>query len=462
MFQETDLSSFHALIDDDVFTCLSRRPHNFPIVPSRERSLNPSPNSATLLDFYTPRWVTSSIPFLGFAPSSNPFKFHFLKCLDHGFSTLPIEKDSMSKSYALNMSLQEDWDLLERNMHAFQRACMKINRLAIPDNFHLWPLPNFYGYCAHWRTEAEARSAGMRSRQAFIPLIPCISFFLQMLYQLENKWVDIVALHIPPNGPDSFLGKRQKEYAELRRGPVPAKWEWQELLRREMSISSGWLVYFHHMYFHQIMNIPRVSAFVDVHNSGFLPWLPVFLDSKMPVMLYWGQIHNWSVPKISNFVIPFPNPITFPIPDSTTVDMLSATQTPYPPPSEDHSFNKTEGSTHKPKLRYPRITGGSLPRNNEDPFAFIQRREAHRLKVIASEATSEHQSRLQQEENARRDRPPGRKGARVYYWDLVEGIRVWTAVGRRNYEDIWERYGLILLLMNGRFARTWILTAVVI
>ncbi|KAJ3911209.1 hypothetical protein F5877DRAFT_23811, partial [Lentinula edodes] len=77
----------------------------------------------------------------------------------------------------------------------------------------------------------------------------------------------------------------------------------------------------------------------------------------------------------------------------------------------------------------------------EDLFAFIQRREAHRLKVIASEAASEHQSRLQREENARRDQPPGRKGARVYYWDLVEGIRVRTAVGRSNYEDIWERYG---------------------
>ncbi|KAJ3849134.1 hypothetical protein EV368DRAFT_47928 [Lentinula lateritia] len=122
--------------------------------------------------------------------------------------------------------------------------------------------------------------------------------------------------------------------------------------------------------------------------------------------------------------------------------MLSATQTSYPPPlSEDHSFNRTEVSTHKPKLCYPHITGGSLPRNNEDLFTFIQRREAYRLKVIASEAASECQSRLQQEENARRDRPPGRKGARVYYWDLVEGIRVRTAVGRSNYEDIWERYG---------------------
>ncbi|KAJ3884545.1 hypothetical protein GG344DRAFT_83865 [Lentinula edodes] len=402
-------------------------------MPSREQSLNPSPNSATLPDFYTPRWVTSSIPFLGFAPSSNPFKFHFLKCLDHGFSTLPIEKDSISKSYALNASLQEDWDSLERNMRAFQRACMKINRLAIPEDFRLWPLPNFYGYHARWRTEAEARSAGMRSRQAFIPLIACISFFLQMLYHLENKWVDIVALHIPPNKPDSFLGKRQKEYAELCQGPVPAKWEWQELLRRETSISSEWLAYFH-----QIMDIPRVGAFVDVHNSGCLPWLPVFLNSKMPVMLYWGQICNWSVPKIFNFVIPFPNPITFPIPNSTTVDMLSATQTSYPPPSEDHSFNTTEGSTHKPKLRYPRITGGSLPRNNEDLFAFIQRREAHRLKVIASEAASEHQSRLQREENARRDRPPGRKGARVYYWDLVEGIRVRTARRYDSVADEWE------------------------
>ncbi|KAJ3736854.1 hypothetical protein DFJ43DRAFT_975938, partial [Lentinula guzmanii] len=77
----------------------------------------------------------------------------------------------------------------------------------------------------------------------------------------------------------------------------------------------------------------------------------------------------------------------------------------------------------------------------EDLFTFIKRRGERRLRVITSETTLEHQSRLQREENARRDRPPGRKGARVYYWDLVEGIRVRTAVGRSNYEDIWERYG---------------------
>ncbi|KAJ3925733.1 MAG: hypothetical protein NXY57DRAFT_906708 [Lentinula lateritia] len=159
-------------------------------------------------------------------------------------------------------------------------------------------------------------------------------------------------------------------------------------------------------------------------------------------MLYWGQTCDWSIPKFFNFVIPFPNPVAFPIPDTTTIDNLTATQTPYPPPiSEGHFFNSTEVSTYKPKLRYPRITGGSFPRHNEDIFTFIQRREAHRLKAIASEAASEKQSRLQREENARRDRPPGRKGARVYYWDLVEGIRVRTAVGRSNYEDIWERYG---------------------
>ncbi|KAJ3803534.1 hypothetical protein F5876DRAFT_18159, partial [Lentinula aff. lateritia] len=78
----------------------------------------------------------------------------------------------------------------------------------------------------------------------------------------------------------------------------------------------------------------------------------------------------------------------------------------------------------------------------ENLFAFIQRREDYRLKVIASETSTERQSRLQREANADKDQPPGRKGARVYYWDLVEGTRVRTAVGRSNYEDIWERYGL--------------------
>ncbi|KAJ3726417.1 hypothetical protein DFJ43DRAFT_1002189 [Lentinula guzmanii] len=128
----------------------------------------------------------------------------------------------------------------------------------------------------------------------------------------------------------------------------------------------------------------------------------------------------------------------FPIPSAATISTLVKAQKPWPPSPEENRLQEAESS--EARVRLPRITGG-LPRPNEDLFAFIKRRDERRLRVISSETTLEHQSRLQREENAGRDRPPGRKGARVYYWDLVEGIRVRTAVGRSNYEDIWERYG---------------------
>ncbi|KAJ3791907.1 hypothetical protein GGU11DRAFT_750855, partial [Lentinula aff. detonsa] len=329
---DTNGSDFHAVIDTDVFTCLSRRHHDFPRVPSRSDTLNPSPNAATLPNFYTPRWVTSSLPFLGFAPSSNPFKFYFLKCLDYTFHTLPIERISENR-YTLKQSLQTDWDSLERNMRAFLQGCMKVNQLNIPEDFRLWPYPNFYLYHAVWRTEVDARRAAMRSRQAFIPLIACISFYLRLLYHLESKWVDIVAAssRAPFQEPSTFLSKRQQEYERLRQEPAPSKWEWQQHLQKETSIAPEWLAYFH-----QIMDIPMIGTFLDVHNSGCFPWLPVFLEAKMPLMLFWGTIDNWSIPQRLTFLTPTHNATMFPIPSAATISTLVKAQKPWPPSPEEN------------------------------------------------------------------------------------------------------------------------------
>ncbi|KAJ3924977.1 MAG: hypothetical protein NXY57DRAFT_1044491, partial [Lentinula lateritia] len=382
----TEGPTLHAVIDTDVFTYLCRKPFNFPQIPPRHQPVNLSPNATKLPDFYKPRWIASSLPFLGFAPSSNPFKFRFLKCLDYSVDSVPIVKDP-SGFHVLRSSEAADWDSLEKNMRAFLRACMRVNSLAIPEDFRLWPYPNNYGYRLRWKTEMDARHAAMRSRLAFIPLIACTSFFLHLLYHLESQWVDLVIAALEHND------------------RLPS-----------------------------ILDLPMVGAFLDVHNSGCLPWIPVFLKAKMPLMLYWGSVNNWSIPPTLDHLISTPN--------STIINTLISEQRPYPPPPLPIEEQiPREIPTNKPRLRLPRIDGGTLPRPNESLFDFIQRREVYRLKVIASESPVERQSRLQREENATKDRPPGRKGARVYYWDLVEGTRVWTPVGRSNYEDIWERYG---------------------
>ncbi|KAJ3871533.1 hypothetical protein F5051DRAFT_433784, partial [Lentinula edodes] len=425
--------SFHAVINSAVFTFINRKPASYPSVPSKTEIINPSPHATAMANFYTPKWVASSLPFLGFAPSSNPFKCEFLRCLDYSAHTLPITGNNID-DFALDLSLQTDWDSLERNFRAFLRACMFVNRFGVPENFRLWAFPLQYGYKKLYKNQDKARAAAHRSRQAFIPLIASVSFFLRLLYHLENEWGNLVERRkdIPAPPSNSFWSDRQNKMEQERYGQVPSKWEWQEKLRERTSISAEWL-----SYFHEIMDIPMVGLFFDVHHSGCLSLLSVFLETKMPLVLYWGSTNDWR--------IPLGLPPSIPVPSRALVNHLMSKQIPYSPPAPTTpptsvAVSSTTNIIGK-KLRIPRLDGGTQPRKSEGVIEFLKRREIDRLRKIASEDMKDRQSRLQREKNASRDMPPGRKGARVYYWDMVEGIRVRTAVGRNNYEDIWERYG---------------------
>ncbi|KAJ3927377.1 MAG: hypothetical protein NXY57DRAFT_965537 [Lentinula lateritia] len=427
-FLNTNPPHFHAVIDSDVFTFTGPKPASFPFVPPKTTHLKPSPREATMPNFFVPGWVTSSFPFMGFAPSSNPFKCDFLRCLDFSAQALPIVGDA-DCGYSLKPSLKTDWDSLERNLRVFLRACMKVNGVGVPDDLRLWSFPLQYGYSQTHTTLDDARAAAYRSRQAFIPLIASVSFFLHLLYHMQNKWVTLIATDIRVSLPKSnpFWSTRQNAEAERRHGPVPSKWDWQERLQKETFISTEWL-----SYFYEIMEIPMVGVFMDVHNSGCLPWLNIFLETKMPVVLYWGSVQNWRIPRELSTALPFPTGVM--------VKSLISKQSPYSP-IEPVLDNTQSSSTRTRQLRLPRIDGGTQPRRNESIFEFLKRRASDKARAIATESAKDRQSRLQREEHASKDMPPGRKGARVYYWDLVEGVRVRNPVGRSNYEDIWERYG---------------------
>lgn len=412
-----------------VFTFLGQKPHNYPTIPLETQAPDPSPRAPALPQFDIPGWFVSSLPFLGFAPSSNPFKCQFLQCLDYNADVLPIERDER-RNYVLNPSLRDDWDSLERNMRAFLTACRHVNPLGLTPGFRFWPYPRQYGYCLAWKTANLARWAAWRSRQAFIPLIAAISFFLRMLYHLEKKWVALLEIDrtVALPDPNPFWSARQNEYLRLRRGPVPSKFEWQERLQRETSISSEWL-----SYFYQIMELPMAGVFMNVNNRSCIPLIPVFLEANMPLVLYWGTLGTWyesNIPKALTSL--------FSAPTVSNVKSLQSKIAPYIFPSVVPDVIPVANSL---RLRMPRLIGGAQPHPNETIHAFIKRREDDRMNSITSETPGDRQSRLQREENARKDRPPGRRGARVFYWDLVEGVRVRGAAGRRNYETLWERYG---------------------
>lgn len=460
----TDLNEgcFHAAIDSNVYTFLHEKPHNFPVIPPQDEVIDPSYNASSLPNFYNPTWVTEKLPFLGFAPSSNPFKCTFLRCLNYSFEMLPIDMvEGKSPRFQLRLSLMKEWDSLERNMRSFLHACMRVNRLPTY-GFRLWSYPAYFGYMRRWPTVSSARQAAYRSRQAFIPLIASISFFLHLLYSMGNKWEKIILndrlrvdLPLEEDFFWNFWSERQKEVARFRRGPVPSKWEWKSLLQEETKISWEWLSYFEE----EVLKIPMVGLFMDVSKkSGCINWLPVFLEAAIPVVLYWGHSLDFStsLSRVSAGLFPMPNRVI--------VDDLVSRQALYHPevvppavqqiPIANAPYAVTSGqmpatsvanpirtSTSIQQLCLPRITGGTQPRPNEDIFAFLKRREDARASFITGESASQRQMRLSREENAEKDRPPGKKGARVYYWDLRDGKRVRSAAGRSNYEDLWERYG---------------------
>ncbi|KAJ3750349.1 hypothetical protein DFH05DRAFT_1518499 [Lentinula detonsa] len=135
----------------------------------------------------------------------------------------------------------------------------------------------------------------------------------------------------------------------------------------------------------------------------------------MTLMLFWGTIDHWSIPKRLTFLLPTPETAMFPIPSAAVISTLVEAQKPWPLPLSSLEENLSyEAGSSEARVRLPHITGG-LPRPNEDLFTFIKHRDERRLKAIASETTLKHQSRLQRDDNARRDRPPGREGARIYY-----------------------------------------------
>ncbi|KAF9071896.1 hypothetical protein BDP27DRAFT_1497764 [Rhodocollybia butyracea] len=425
---EVKAQSLPDSISPRVFTFVGPKPHNYPTVPPETQSPDPDSRALVLPHFDKPGWFVSSLPFLGFAPSSNPFKCQFLRCLDYNIDVLPIELDERSHLYVLNPSLRDDWESLEGNMRVSLGACRRVNPLGLTPGFRFWSYPRQYGYCLAWKTEKQARWAAWRSHQAFVPLIAAISFFLKMLYHMEKKWVALLQsdrTHLPD--PNPFWSARQNEYAQLRRGPVASRFEWQDRLQKESSISSEWL-----SYFYQILEIPMAGVYMNVNDRSCIPLIPVFFDANMPLVLCWGTLDTWykaQIPKALTLLISAPT--------RSNVESLKSEIAPYVFPS----VVANETLVANPPLRIPHLMGRTQPLANETIHEFIKRRNDHRIKAIASETPVDRQSRLQREENVRLDRPPGRKEARVYYWDLVEGVRVRCAAGRGNYESIWERYG---------------------
>ena len=405
---------FYAIIDNDVFMFFGPKPHNFPEIPSRE-TWNPSAHVLELPNFFIPSWLEPTLPFLGFAPSSNPFKNRFLQCLDFSPQAIPIEKLSNNK-YALERSLQIQWDALEQTLRVFVRACHNLCPKVFDEGFRFWAYPRQFGYSRAWHREEIARKAASNSRSAFLPLLASIALMLHVLHCHEAEFKKFVGVPPVPIPQSSFLSLRQNQVVQWRNEPVTRDWNLWERLRERTTISSEFL-----HYLDEIVQISPVGLFIDIRNFDAPTLLPILLKNPhLPVALYLGNVNNWSWRSISLNSLP--------LPDEAQVQYLKKSQRPYSPPS---------------LVPFPcqvSLGPGSPVHLPPSMQSFFEQRVQNRALVIASETDRGRLSRLDRERHASKNLCPGQAGSRVYLWELDEGRRIRRSVGRGFQQQIWLGY----------------------
>ncbi|KAJ7738839.1 hypothetical protein DFH07DRAFT_965938 [Mycena maculata] len=93
-----------------------------------------------------------------------------------------------------------------------------------------------------------------------------------------------------------------------------------------------------------------------------------------------------------------------------------------------------------PVKPFPPVEKNSGQRPEETMVSFLARRKSMRERAMANEDSKQKLRREQLEKNASTGAVPGKRGARVYVWELRDGYYIRTAGGRDKYEDIWEDY----------------------
>ena len=148
----------------------------------------------------------------------------------------------------------------------------------------------------------------------------------------------------------------------------------------------------------------------------------------IPFWLYWGPYPALYTPQHSciQSYAPAPHP---------TSDLNPKTNV--PPPSG-----------------FPSIERGSGQLPGETWRAFFTRRKQDDEKRRARESDYERQQRENRERASNPAMGPGKQGAKVWYWEMVDGFRMRTLLTRRRVEDEWSVYSRVQKIFNG-FRNEW-------
>jgi hypothetical protein len=410
-----------ALVENSVYTVFQGDAQLlFPRAPSPNDS--PNPSALTLQSIWDLGWVSNYVPFMPLVPLHKPFYGTLFSRLHYDRRTIPVVQ-SPDQSWGLELEVIREWEALERILRALLSAMMTICDVPLTRFFRLWSFPKQYGYELAYRTYGQARFIALRSRDAFVPLMASISFMLIVL-EFQEKQSQVF------NWRDQVLARSGIHY--------------QWLADLESSAVGDF-------------DAPKVGGIIDMETCQFKSLIPLLRKAKnMPIYLHWGAINNPPIRApnfLSDDMIPCHRKIvhlrsiaeenakkpssgntsTRPSIEAATVTRVASpppppTPTPPPPP---------------PPKKFPPVEPYSGQGKEEDWRAFFARRAKQDELKAQRETAQQKQNRMARIANALKDRPPGKKGARVYTWEDVDGFLVRRSAGRKHYSDIWDDYSKV-------------------
>jgi hypothetical protein len=417
------LSTFvgpHALLRKEVFTVVCENSN--PRIPPR---IEHNPDSV-IFDPFDMCWVSDKLPFMMLVLRHKPFYYPLFDRLDFDDGRFPAYRHGPGE-WSLDPKLVTEWVALERNMQVLVHAMSDLSTGWLPKFFRFWPFPKRYGYELSYSCRIHVQIIAAQSRNAFVPLMATITLMFLILAHRESL-ID--------------------------------RFNWREKVLERTGIHPEWLAALESSAAGDPF-LSRVGGVIHVEGCEFLNLLPLVRKARMPLYVCWGEITNTPFRPhralLDAHLVPdrvtitqlhaiasshqrAPSTILYASSNTSSFTSSSHLATPSPLPSQLTSSSRDTMSRQPSQVTFHSIERFSGQHEGEHWQSFFARRQDANGQKAQHEAPQQKQSRLQREVHAAAQAVPGRKGARVYTWEDVDGFRVRRAVARARYESIWDDY----------------------
>ncbi|KAG7092093.1 hypothetical protein E1B28_008469 [Marasmius oreades] len=345
-------------------------------------------------------------------------------CLSHKNGVFPVIQIAGGQ-WKLDPSTAEKWDTLEKWLKVMAKQLARIGDPGTPlisSSFSMWPYPARYGYLSFVGAKADVQRMAALARDAFFLLIATCTFFILCCRDRAAK--------------DPYF-------------------DWTSQLHAENSQQSR-VVKIHASWIHDLLasfagdpTVERIGSIFEPKDHRTLPFLRLFREVKMPMLLHWGNLCSGQHP------LSVQQP---PLPSGSLIDTLkdfapsaSAINRLILKQQEVRKTNHTQIFSPR-TVEFEQIESIPLPKNSkqkpgENVHDFLKRREAEQERRALNESADHRRVRLQREVDAKKT-PPGKRAV-VCHWEKYQyNFRVRTPLTRREVDDAWDRYGKAQKIYN--------------